>query len=117
MSKPPPIPPGTRKLSLGSPVISVALYASLSAVNDHVIRRFVATFPRPGKAWGDPDVVAMKVMFGAALETAVVAALESVKAPTAAPLPKDIPIDSSIGPWPADEETTKPLPKRAKPHG
>lgn len=112
MSAKPPRPP---KLAIGAPTITVALYASLSAVNDHVIRRFVATFPRPGKAWGDPDVTAMRVMFGAALETAVLAALESVR--TRPPLPADIPIDSSIGPWPADEETTKPTPKRAKPHG
>jgi hypothetical protein len=114
MSAKPPRPP---KHALGSPTISVALYASLSAVNDHVIRRFVATFPRPGKNWADPDVTAMRVMFGAALETAVVAALQSVQAPIDPPLPADIPRDASVGPWPADEETTKPMPKRAKPHG
>lgn len=109
--KPPPIP---RKLSLGSPTVSVALYASVSAISDHTIRRFVATFPRPGKAWGDPDVTAMRVMFAAALETAVIAALESVQAP---PPPADIPRDNSVGPWPTDEDTTEPMPKRAKPHG
>lgn len=113
-AKPPPLPPQRIKTALGSPVISVALYASLSAVNDHVIRRFVATFPRPGKPWGDPDVSAMRIMFGAALETAVTAALESPGTP---PLPADIPRDASVGPWPSDEETTKPMPKRAKPHG
>lgn len=117
MSAKPPRPP---KLSLGSPAVSVALYASVSAISDHTIRRFVATFPRPGKPWGDPDVTAMRVMFAAALETAVLAALESVQSVQsvqAPQLPPDIPRDSSIGPWPTDEDTTEPMPKRAKPHG
>jgi len=121
-TKPPPLPPArarkpVQELAIGSPTISVELYAKLADVNDHVIRRFVATFPRPGKMWGDPDVSAMRIMFGAALEAAATRALETVTAVTIPPLPADIPRDTSIGPWPPDEETTKPMPKRAKPHG
>jgi hypothetical protein len=122
-TRPPPLPPlkerlrkPVQELSIGSPVISVELYAKLAEVNDHVIRRFVATFPRPGRMWGDPDVNAMRIMLGAALEQAATRALETVTSVTIPPLPKDIPRDTSIGPWPEDEPTA-PMRRDQKPHG
>jgi hypothetical protein len=118
--KPPPLPPlkerlrkPVRELAIGSPTISVELYMHIASVNDAAIRRFVTTFPRPGKQWGDPDVTAMRIMFGAALEAAVTKALESV---TAVTLPADIPRDNSVGPFP-DDETTVPMGRHQKPHG
>lgn len=96
----PPLPrPGlerarrlVRELVVGQPTISVELYSVINEVGNKLIRNFTATFPRPGKNWGDPDVTAMRVMVAAALETAVTRALESVtavKVPTSEPYPED----------------------------
>lgn len=123
-ASPPPIPPlpvarpprprrEVAELAIGNPTITVEQYALLSAVNDAVIRRFVSTFPRPGKQWADPDVTAMRIMFGAALEQAVTRVLASV---TAVTLPADIPRDNSVGPFP-DDEITQPMGRHQKPHG
>lgn len=121
--KPPPIPPlpparpprprrEVAELAIGTPTISVELYGKLAAVNDLVIRRFVTTFPRPGKQWGDADVSAMRIMMASALEAAADAALKSV---TAVTIP-DIPRDNSVGPFPDDEPTVK-MTRNQKPHG
>lgn len=120
--KPPPLPPLPKprerqrrlvqEMAIGDPTITVEQYELLSAVNDATIRRFVATFPRPGRNWGDPDVTAMRIMFGAALEQAVTRVLGSVTAVTIG----DIPRENSVGPFP-DDEPTAPLGRHQKPHG
>jgi hypothetical protein len=58
----------------------------------------------------------MRIMLGAALEQAATRALETVTSVTIPPLPKDIPRDTSIGPWPEDEPTA-PMRRDQKPHG
>lgn len=121
--KPPPLPPlpaakpprprrEVQELAIGSPTISVELYGKLAGINNHVIRRFVTTFPRPGRQWGGPDVDAMRIMMASALEAAADAALKSV---TAVTIP-DIPRDTSMAPFP-DDEITAPMGRHQKPHG
>lgn len=118
MTKPPPLPPRPRayvqELPIGgSPLLSPDTNARLAAVNNGTVREIQQTFPPPrGKAlWGAPDVTALHIMIGAALERAAkygkLEAYEELRQRAARNV-MDIPRDTSIGPWP-DDEITKPM--------
>lgn len=124
----PPIPPRqprvramAQELKIGGvPLVGMELGAKLAAVSDSLVREFVATFPRPGRMWGDPDVTAMRVMMYSAIERAcrygildaLQAKAEALKPPPLPPLPRDIPRSTSIEPLYGDDEPTLPMRRR-----
>lgn len=133
-AKPPPLPPRPRGYTQalptplgGPPEISAELADKLALINNGTVREWQAIWQHPkGEPWNSRELTGTRIMLAAGLiRAAQYAILEererqqrvTAATPPAAPLPKDIPYDASIGPWPEEEETTKPMPKRAKPHG
>jgi hypothetical protein len=105
VTRPPPLP------------AEVGLAARLAVINTETIRHFVSTFrrgvDRNGKPlfWTDPDVTAMLVMFGNALERASNLTREHLsiakQRSAAMALPPDLPRTSSVNPGYLDEVTTR----------